>query len=389
MRATLPLFLLASTASGAAMAQATPDTGAPEAKSESDWWVEPRGRLQLDVARVDLPAAMPGGGSDGELRRFYLGIDGGMPGGFGYRIEADFAGGAVELTDAYLTYEAADGLELTLGHQKTFQGMDDMTSDLFTSMLERAAFTSAFGFERRVGLSGVYSAGNVTVQFGAFLDDAVAIDDPGNDSFSFDGRVVFSPKVGGGRLHVGGSAHVRELNDPAATVRYRARPFVHATDLRLVDTGDFAATGERAFGAELAYTAGPFHAIAEGHRLTARRPGLPDANFHGGYLEFGMVVTPGDAPSYKEGNFDRLSPSRPISAGGIGAIQLNARYDALDLDHGAIRGGGQQVLGLSAVWVPVSSLRFVFNYGRVWIDDSGAERSYGVDTFGMRAQIDF
>lgn len=372
------------------------DRGAPRLESESGWSIKPRGRLQLDAAKLDLPAFLPPGAtgkSDAEVRRFYLGVEGAIPGGFGYRIEADFAGGEVAMTDAYLTYEPADGLTLTLGQQKTFQGMDDMTSDLFTTMLERAAFTSAFGFERRLGFSGVYETGELTVQVGAFLDDIEALSDPGHDKFSLDARVVYSPKIGNGRLHVGGSAHWRELSDTASNVRYRARPFVHATDLRLVDTGTFGATAERSFGAELAYTTGPFHAIVEGHRKIASRPGLPNASFEGGYAEVGMVITPGDAPSYKDGNFDRLSPSRPVSAGGIGAIQLNARYDHLDLDDGAILGGRQQALGLSAIWAPVNRLRFVLNYGHLWIDGAavpaGTDRDYTVDTFGIRAQVDF
>src|SRR5690606_6738810 len=189
------------------------------------------------------------------FRRVYLGVDGTLPGNFGYRIEADLADSSVTLTDVYLTYEASDALTLTVGHQKTFGGLEDMTSDLFTSMLERAAFTSAFGFERRVGLSGTYSGRNVLVQLGAFADNAEELGD-GNDSFSFDGRVVFSPKLGEGQLHIGGSAHFRELNDAAATTRYRARPFVHTTDLRLVDTRAISATGEHNFGLELAYIHG-------------------------------------------------------------------------------------------------------------------------------------
>src|SRR5690606_39042080 len=107
-------------------------------------------------------------------------------------------------------------------------------------------------------------------------------------------RLVFSPKVGDGVLHIGGSAHFRELNDAATTVRYRARPFVHTTDLRLVDTRAFSATGERNFGAELAYINGPLHVTLEGHRMTAIRPGLPNPTFWGGYAEIGLLVTPGD-----------------------------------------------------------------------------------------------
>ena len=103
--------------------------------------------------------------------------------------------------------------------------------------------------------------------------------------------------------------------------------------------------------------------------------------------------SPGDKSGYRNGAFDRIRPVNPVSAGGIGAIQLNARYDRLDLTDGAIVGGTQQAAGLSAIWIPTEYIRFLVNYGHLWIDDAavlaGADPDYQVDTFGMRAQIDF
>ena len=43
----------------------------------------------------------------------------------------------------------------------------------FTPLMERAAFNSAFGFERRVGLSATYSGKDVLVQAGVFSDDFI------------------------------------------------------------------------------------------------------------------------------------------------------------------------------------------------------------------------
>ena len=369
--------------------------GAPEIAGEGGWSFKPRGRLQIDTGVIDAPSAIAGNslGFGTEFRRAYIGVEGTLPGGFGYRMEADVANSAVDLTDVYLTYKASRELTLTAGQHKAFWGLDEMTSDLFTPFMERAAFNSAFGFERRVGLSGNYAGKDVIVQLGVFADNAADLNADTNNSHSLDGRVVFSPAVGEGRLHIAGSAHIRDLNDAAATVRYRARPFVHTTDLRLIDTRAFAATGERSFGLELAYIRGPFHATFEGHRLTARRPGLPDPDFWGGYAEIGLLLTPGDTSAYRGGAYDRIRPVKPVSAGGIGAIQLNARYDRLDLSDGAIVGGRQQAALLSAIWIPTEYVRFLVNYGHLWIDDAavlaGTDPDYQVDTFAMRAQIDF
>jgi phosphate-selective porin OprO and OprP len=369
--------------------------GAPEIAAEGGWSFKPRGRLQVDTAAIDAPRGVAGNslGIGTEIRRAYIGFDGTLPGGFGYRFEADLANSAVDLTDVYLTYKASRQLTLTVGQHKPFWGLEEMTSDLFTPFMERAAFHGAFGFERRIGLSGTYLGKNVIAQLGVFADNAADLNADTNNSYSLDGRVVFSPQVGGGQLHIGGSAHLRELNDAAATVRYRARPFFHTTDLRLVDTRAFSATGERSYGLELAYLRGPFHVTLEGHQLTARRPGLPDPTFWGGYAEIGMLLTRGDKTAYRNGTFDRIRPAHPITTGGIGAIQLSARYDRIDLTDGAIVGGTQQAAGLSAIWIPTEYVRFLVNYGHLWIDNAavlaGIDPNYQIDTLGMRAQIDF
>jgi phosphate-selective porin OprO/OprP len=369
--------------------------GAPEISAPGGWSFKPRGRLQIDSAVIDAPSTIAGNslGTATEFRRAFLGFEGTLPGGFGYRMEADVANSSVELTDVFLTYKPSSELTLTVGQHKPFWGLEELTSDLFTSMLERAAFNSAFGYERRVGFSGAYAGKDVLVQLGVFTDNAADLNADVNNSYSADGRVVFAPKIGDGQLHLGASAHFRTLNDASATVRYRARPFVHTTDVRLVDTRAFSATGERSFGAEVAYINGPFHATAEGAQMTARRPGLPDPTFWGGYAEVGMLVTPGDTTAYRGGVYDRIRPAHPVSAGGIGAIQLNARYDYLDLIDEGIVGGRQQAAGLSVIWVPTDYVRFMLNYGHLWIDDAamlaGTDPDYQVDTFGMRAQFDF
>ena len=165
--------------------------GAPEIKTADGWSFKPRGRIQLDVASIDAPAGVTGirGGTATEFRRVYLGVDGKIPGGFSYRVEADIANSTVELTDIYLTYGTGP-LSVTAGQIKPFWALDDMTSDLFTSFTERAAFTQAFGFERRVGLSAQYKGKAVLLQGGVFGDNAADLTDS-NHSLSVDGRVVF------------------------------------------------------------------------------------------------------------------------------------------------------------------------------------------------------
>lgn len=368
--------------------------GAPEIKTADGWSFKPRGRIQLDLAGIDAPDGVTGarGGLKTEFRRVYLGVDGKIPGGFSYRVEADIANSSVELTDVYMTYGPGP-LSVTAGQLKPFSSLDDMTSDLFTSFTERAAFTQAFGFERRVGLSTQYKGKAVLVQAGVFGDNANDLLDDANNSIGVDGRVVWMPKFGNTQLHLGGSAHWRDLNDPAATLRYRSRPFAHTTDLRLVDTRALGASGERGMGLEAAIVSGPFHAAGEGFWQTMRRTGDTDPTFFGGYAEAGFVLT-GESRGYKDGAFDRLKPAKPITDGGIGAIEINARYDHLDLNDGGIIGGRQRTALIGVVWAPIDYIRITANYGRVKINDAAiasatGDRDYSADVFGLRTQVDF
>lgn len=393
----------ATTAATAATAAAKPPVkvawkGGPEFSADGGWSFKPRGRLQLDAGGINAPARISAGsdhlGFSAEARRFYLGFDGTIPGGFGYRVEADLANSSVILTDVYLSYKVSKDVTLALGQQKPFWGLDELTSDLFPSFLERAAFTQAFGFERRLGLSATYSTDTLLIQGGVFTDDLESLNLDNDKNFSFDGRIVAMPKIGGGRLHIGGSAHFRELNGVPAnrTGRYRSRPFLHTTDIRLVDTGAFSATGERSYGAELAYIAGRFHATAEGHLLTVRRPGLPDPTFRGAYAEVGYLLTD-DETAYKGGVYDRIKPKKPLGGGGFGAVQVNARYDWLDLTDAGRVGGTQEVAAVSLLWIPTDYVRFLAQYGHVWLTGApvtaAGNPNYSVDTLGLRAQFDF
>lgn len=365
--------------------------GAPVVETASGWSFKPRGRLQIDAGTIGVPDST--GRDDGfgsEIRRARLGVEGDIPGGFGYKFEADFAGNEVEIVDAVLTYDSG-GLTISAGQHNTFQGLEELTSSRFISTMERAAFTDAFGFERRVGLSAQYVGGDWLVQGGLFTDN---VDDLSNKNWSADGRAVFMPKLGETQLHLGGSVHYTDY-EAGTTLRYRQRPFLHFTDDRFIDTGDFDAASELGLGIEAAAIAGPFHAAAEGFWQKADRPdALADPTFFGGYAEVGMFLTRGDTRGYGDGTFDRVKPANPVGEGGFGAVQVNLRYDYLDLSDAGIVGGTQNGYAVSLVWTPTDYTRFMMNYGRMQYDNAAVpaaagDRSYGADAFGVRAQIDF
>ena len=376
--------------------------GAPEFESASGWSFKPFGRLNIDGGIVDAPDST--GREDGfgsEIRRARIGMEGDIPGGFGYKIEVDFAGNDVTVTDAIVTYE--DGpLTLTAGQHNNFQSLEELTSSRWSSFIERAAFTDAFGFTRKLGVSAqVEVAESVLLQAGVFTDN---IDDLPGDTWTADARLVASPTLGDTQLHFGGSVHFTDTAEDE-TQRYRQRPLVHFTSERFIDTGAFDADSTLGAGLEAAVITGPFHAVGEAFWQSANRSEidrnmgagtLEDAAFFGGYLEAGLFLTPGDSRGYSGAKFNRTRPARPVNEGGPGAWQVNVRYDYLDLtdSDAGITGGTQNGYFASLIWVPTDYTRLMLNYGRLAYDDaiyptaSGA-RDYSVDVLGVRAQIDF
>ena len=390
---------LAATKAEAAEAGQVVDAPAPAADSEpvstlakSDGWsFKPRGRLMFDAGFTNAPDST--GASDGfgnEVRRARLGASGDMPGGFGYKFEVDFAGNEISVADAILSYENGP-VEIAIGQHNNFQSLEELTSSLHTTFIERAAFTDAFGFERRLGASITYARGDVLAQAGVFTDN---LKDTDSKNRGADARIVFMPKAGDTQLHFGGSFHYNDLDDPAAQLRYRQRPLVHFTSQRFIDTRSMGADSETGYGLEAAAIAGRFHAAAEGYWQSVDMPGVADdPTFFGGYVEAGVFLTD-DTRGYKGGKFDRTKPSSPVGEGGIGSVQFTLRYDHLDLNDAGIVGGRQAGYFAALVWKPTDYTALMLNYGRLQYTDAilptaSGDTSYGVDAIGMRAQIDF
>ncbi|WP_188771990.1 OprO/OprP family phosphate-selective porin [Novosphingobium endophyticum] len=371
--------------------------------AQGDKQFKVKGRIQADANHVSSPDGIedPGLGFSNEMRRIRLGGEGSVGSGFSYKLELELSDNSVDLVDTFVSYNAGSW-QVRLGNHNAFQSLDELTGDTTGSVMERAAFTDAFNFERRLGISAGYASGPWLAQFGVFTDDvgALANDSDGpsggdeNNSYSFDGRLVYAPRIGRTQLHFGGSAHWRRLGRLVdAGTRYRQRPFVHSTNTRLIGTPSLNVETEMHYGLELAAISGRWHGAAEVHALRAERVGLPSVTFRGGYAEVGYFLTPGDSRGYKEGIFTSAAPARPIGKGGAGSIQVNLRYDYLDLDSRDIRGGKQNGYIVGLVWSPIQYLRFNLNYALLSYDGAIALPSgstgYDVRVVGTRFELDF
>lgn len=403
--------------------------GAPEFTGEGGWSFKPRGRVLFDTGNVSTPAGIESTtrnlGYNTRVRRVRLGFEGSVPGGFGYKVETDLSNASVGFGDVLITYAPSSHWLVRVGNFEPLDGMEQISSSNYVTTLERASFNEAFLNNRRLGAAVGWhdQADELRIDAGVFANHAIdsSLD---NDGWQASARATWSPALGNGRLHLGGSIQFREFAaNNGATVstsggafatnqlaRYRARPGTVLTDVRFVDTGSFAASSDRIIGLEAAaifpgiYAAGEVQWLsADAYAPGGRASGLDafangnsavtptgDPSFSGGYGEIGWFIT-GESRGYGKGLWQRTRVRNPVVRGGPGAWLIAVRYDWLDLAHAALtsaattdfttgntalagansrlgRGGSQQSVTLALNWQPVDYVRVMLDWNHGMIE---------------------
>jgi len=391
-------------------------------------------------------------GWNSRARRLTIGADGTLPGGFRYSAEFNFAQAAVDFEDIFIAYDFKNSpFTAQIGHIYPFSSLETMTSSKYTSFMERAGITDAFNYNRRLGIAFTANdkkADSWIFQAGIF-NEPINNANFTRTGWQASVRGVYSPKLGSTRLHVGANYQHRENTRESLAQNYQERPLNQLTDQRFISTGNIASNGDDIAGVELGAIFKSLHFAAEGQKVWVRHAydaadiaalngeaGTNDAipagavalngnpSFWGGYAELGYYLT-GETRGYKNGRWDRTKVLHPWNEGGWGALQLNARVDYVNLNDRVdgsstsvaapfyVNGGQQLGYQASVIWNPMDYVRFMAQFGH--IDVTGGprasvaqvgpppvagifpvgtttpanKRKYGVDTLGMRAQVDF
>ena len=362
-----------------------------------------RGRLQVDFGRVGAPSALadPALGSFTNIRRARLGAEGEKD-GFGFVLEVDFAGNDVSVEDGFAYWD--DGtFRLAVGNLKPAVSMEEQSDDLFSPFLERAAFTTAFGFGYSVGAAAGMRGENYSLQAGLLSTRSL------NESAASDGyipsfRATFSPRLAGGRLHLAASTRYRKEPSPDDRVRYSRVPQIHNPDIAFIDTGDLDVKSDLFLGAEAGAFFGPLYVTGEWGSLSARTAvgAQSKAHFGGGYLGAGYSLT-GESYPYdpRSGTTGRLVPDRPLASGGPGAFAINLRFDFLELNdlQLGIDGGKQGAVMAGITWIPHANARVLATFSRLRVNggpfaaaanpNQPQRTRFGANVIGVRAQIDW
>ncbi len=380
------------------------------ADTTGEFTFKPRGVLEADaVAFLERE-----GGYDYNngtaFRRARLGFEGTAFKWFNYRLEVDFAGNAVNLTDAYLQYTKIPKTVITLGQHKAPFGLESNNSDNYNTFLERGMFTNAFGnvgAERRIGLSVAYAAKeNLNLAVGLFGDNesisrsaGAPVTDTPDESWGVNGRATYEPLFEPGKIiHLGLSGYYRSAlksGDIEDAVRLSDRPNIRVDNGNIADSGIITDVRSlRYAGAEAAGVFGPFTLAGEVGRLWLDRRDTSNESFTGFYV-YGSYFLTGETRPFRNGNFDRVRPFKELGKDGLGAFEVALRYDHLDLSDTPVLARADNkaqsiTLGLNWYFNPYAKLMFNwirFSGDSTPLDPIGDETKG--DALATRLHLDF
>ena len=345
--------------------------------------------------------------SDGTaFRRLRLGFEGTAFKWFNYRAEVDFAGNAVNITDAYLQYTKIPKTVVTIGQHKAPFGLESNNSDNYNTFLERGMFTNAFGnagAERRIGISAAWAPKeNINITAGIFGDNESVSRGSGaapGESWGVNGRATWEPVFDTGKIiHLGVSGYYRDRlksGDTPDAVRLSDRPNIRIDGGNIADSGVITNTRSlRYAGIEAAGVFGPLTVAGEAGRLWLDRSRGGNAHFSG-YYGYAAYMLTGETRPFKGGNFDRIRPFKELGNNGLGAFEVALRYDHIDLSDTPVpaRAGNQAssvTAGMNWYFNPYAKL--MFNWIRFWGEhtplDPVGSKTKG-DAFASRLHLDF
>jgi len=361
------------------------------------------GRIQYDIAGFSQDADTRDVTGDAdistEFRRARLYTSGEINEGVPvyYILQIDFAGGDYKFTDAYLGVRDIPYVgSVQLGQMYEPFSLEQLTSDNYVTLPERAAPIEAFSPARNVGIQAQNALfqERFTYAVGIFADDEN--DKVDGDAIESNTRVTarltglpwYDEESKGRRyFHVGVGGSV--INPENGMVRYRARPESHLAP-RYVDTGRFEADMAYLANFEALFTYESFSLQSEYFQAFTDSAAMSDPCFHGFYV-MGTYFLTGEHRPYKksQGIVDRVKPLKNFrfDGTGLGAWELIARVSYVDLDGGMVRGGRLTDYTGGLGWYLNPNARFTFNYIFADLDRAGREGQSHI--WQTRFQVDF
>ena len=371
--------------------------------AQDDFTLKVGGRLHIEYTAADFDN--PDSSIDGtEVRRARIKASGNFNSDTKYKVEFNTStGGSVDIEDAFVqvaipgTFVGGSKWKVKLGHFKTANSLEEQASSNTNHVIERAAFTDAFGLNRRAGIELATSGDNYTFTAGAFTTN-INSDNSLHEGRAYAARATFNPiKTDENIVHLGASWRYRDQpGDSLADIDQG--PFSAFPSGEIIQTGDFIAN-DNFYGFELAAIHDKkLWAWGEYALLDVNAgDGFEDATLPAFAAEVGYII--GGEQGYKGGKFSRTKVANPVGEGGWGALSLVARFDTLDLSDappqfaGTTSGGELDTFAVGANWWMTNYSRIAISYFNVDADNDGipTDPTFGDSGQGIvtRLQLDF
>lgn len=353
------------------------------------------GRLQHDWAFISKDRELEAELGEGErfatgFRRIRFFQDGSVGSNFQYKLQLDFAGGAVKVKDVYLHMSDIPVIgNIRVGHQKEFFSMEQIASSNDVVFMERS-LGDLFIPTRNPGVTVFdhYWDGRLTWGAGLYRS-ADGFGNPGQTTqgnYNLTGRMVGMPwRKDDAHLLVLGSSFSRRDPDNDEVV-FQADP-----ESRLA--GEYIQTGlikdvtvNLVSNYSISAVYGPLS--IQGEYMASRPRGEENMLFSGYYGQLSYFLT-GDNRNYEptEGSYGSVIPQNNFNLqeeNGTGAIELAVRYSTLDLNDQMNSGGEIADLTGGVNWYLNPNSRIMFNYVLANVEGSGKS-----NIFQTRFQVTF
>lgn len=337
------------------------------------------------------------------------------------------------LRAAAIVYRGIKPWWLMAGQFGNSVGLESSTFNSFLGMAERPMMSNAFAYAPGAPVVAIIAShrGKLTYsRFGVFGKNS-GVDGDFDEGWGLHGRFLLQPhkeRRRSSQIGVSGYWRKPEVEETAVKrgegddyvrdhvscpdgsigngFRFKAFGISAIDGTNLVNTGKFCGVEDYTYVvAEGAISRGPVSLQGEWGVARVNTMSDGDYEFSGGYVDVGYFLT-GESRNYNPyfGQFWRLKPKNDLGQGGLGAFELRARWQTIDLNDrlGVVDGNVTGVTGGEASgftvglnWYFNAFTRAIFNAGRINVEYPTAEggslgtREASVDEYVARVEIFF
>ena len=349
------------------------------------------------------------------IRRARLGVEGTFYKIWDYKFEYDFSRGngsvGSGITDAFVRLNHTDALSYKLGSFKEPFSLEEAASNRYLTFIERHMSVNAFvdnpnTYKTGIGANYAVQRWQTGIAFqtepiGSWSSASTSVNANGNQNrnngsgdtgWQGIGRISGRPWMEDDTkfMHVGVSAGHTQVNTQyradgtmvgegqiggGGGMSFFAFPGTNVDRTNILNTGNLSTGGLNdpnrrqvtsydRYGAEGWFVYGPFSAQAEYLRTNINGVGY-DGEHLTGYYGFISYFLTGESKTYhvRNGAANRLKPRKPFhwNGTGLGAWEIAAGYDYIDMNSGAIKGGEMDMFRFGLNWYPHSNVKFQSN----------------------------